>query len=246
MQDPAREIEKLRDELRRHERLYYVLDQPEITDAEYDPIVRRLRELETGHPELASPDHHPARGWQGARRFRQSAARLPHAEPGQCAERRRAARFRPPRARTTGRRGIPLRDRTEAGRAFHGGALPRGPAGAGGDARRRLGGEDVTENARTIRSLPLRVETELGAFEVRGESVMNRRAFDRLNAERDERRLSPFANPRNAAAGALRMLEPQITASRRLEFHLLPLSDGQPAFPSHWESLDVLLEWGLR
>ncbi len=70
-------------------------------------------------------------------------------------------------------------------------------------------GEDVTENARTIRSLPLRVKTKLAAFEVRGETVLNRRAFERLNAERDEKGLPRFANPRNAAAGSLRVLEPQ-------------------------------------
>ena len=89
-------------------------------------------------------------------------------------------------------------------------------------------GEDVTENARTIRSLPLRVKTKLAAFEVRGETVMSRRAFERLNADRDEKGLSRFANPRNAAAGSLRVLEPQITASRRLEYlHLLPADRGQ-------------------
>ena len=108
-------------------------------------------------------------------------------------------------------------------------------------------GEDVTENARTIRSLPLRVETELGAFEVRGETVMNRRAFERLNAERDERGLSRFANPRNAAAGSLRVLEPQITASRRLDYYTyFLLADGQPAFESHWTSLEELSRMGFK
>ena len=91
-------------------------------------------------------------------------------------------------------------------------------------------GEDVTENARTIRSLPLRVKDGLAEFEVRGETVMNRRAFERLNADRDERGLSRFANPRNAAAGSLRVLEPQITASRRLEFYAYYLqTEGKPA-----------------
>ncbi len=108
-------------------------------------------------------------------------------------------------------------------------------------------GEDVTENARTIRSLPLRVETELAAFEVRGETVMNRRAFERLNAERDERGLSRFANPRNAAAGSLRVLEPQITASRRLDYYTyFLLADGQPAFESHWTSLEELSRMGFK
>jgi DNA ligase (NAD+) len=108
-------------------------------------------------------------------------------------------------------------------------------------------GEDVTENARTIRSLPLRVKTTMPKFEARGETVMNRRAFERLNAERDERGLSRFANPRNAAAGSLRVLEPQVTASRRLDFYpYFLLSDGQPAAKSHWETLETLAGMGFK
>ncbi len=108
-------------------------------------------------------------------------------------------------------------------------------------------GEDVTENARTIRSLPLRVKTKLARFEVRGETVMNRRAFERLNAERDERGLARFANPRNAAAGSLRLLEPQLTASRRLDYYTYFLLMRWPArFDSHWESLDELAAYGLQ
>ena len=109
-------------------------------------------------------------------------------------------------------------------------------------------GEDVTENARTIRSLPLRVKSKLPQFEVRGETVMNRRAFERLNAERDERGLSRFANPRNAAAGSLRVLEPRITASRRLDYYTYFLLVGRPAraIRSHWESLEELAAHGLQ
>ncbi len=108
-------------------------------------------------------------------------------------------------------------------------------------------GEDVTENARTIRSLPLRVRSDLTAFEVRGETVMNRRAFERLNAERDEKGLSRFANPRNAAAGSLRVLEPQITASRRLDYYTYFLFvEGRPAFDSHWESLEAMARMGFK
>jgi DNA ligase (NAD+) len=108
-------------------------------------------------------------------------------------------------------------------------------------------GEDVTENARTIRSLPLHVKTKLPAFEVRGETVLNRRAFERLNAERDEKGLARFANPRNAAAGSLRMLEPQVTATRRLDYYTyFLLADGQPIYDSHWKSLDDLARMGFK
>jgi DNA ligase (NAD+) len=108
-------------------------------------------------------------------------------------------------------------------------------------------GEDVTENARTIRSLPLRVAASLAAFETRGEAVMNRRAFERLNAERDQRGLSRFANPRNAAAGSLRVLEPRVTASRRLDYYAyFLLAEGRPAFDSHWQSLEELARMGFK
>ncbi len=107
--------------------------------------------------------------------------------------------------------------------------------------------QDVTENARTIRSIPLGVQrTE--AFEARGEIVMNRRAFERLNADREERGLTRFANPRNAAAGSLRVLEPGVTASRRLDFYAYFLLDegGRTIFDSHWESLEWLSRHGFK
>ncbi len=108
-------------------------------------------------------------------------------------------------------------------------------------------GEDVTENARTVRSLPLRVE-RTGSFEARGEVVMNQRAFERLNSEREENGLVRFANPRNAAAGSLRVLDPGITASRRLDFYAYFLLDdeGRMIFDSHWESLEWLHQHGFK
>jgi len=123
----------------------------------------------------------------------------------------------------------------KAGRAFHGGALPRRPSGAGVTRGDGSVGEDVTENARTIRSSPLRVETQLAAFEVRGETVIEPARL--RTAERGARTsaLSRFANPRNAAAGSLACWSPQITASRRLDYYTyFLLADGQPAFESHW------------
>ena len=149
--------------------------------------------------------------------------------------------------RSPRRRRIPLRDRTEDGRPLHGRTLQGAhfaQAVTRGDGSI---GEDVTENARTIRSLPLRVKSRFADFEVRGEIVMNRMAFERLNADRDEKGLSRFANPRNAAAGSLRVLEPRLTASRRLEFYAyFLLVDGKPAFDSHWESLEELRHLGFK
>jgi DNA ligase (NAD+) len=110
-------------------------------------------------------------------------------------------------------------------------------------------GEDITENARTIKSVPLRLKKKDApkAFEVRGEVVMNRKGFEKLNAERELQGLSKFANPRNAAAGSLRVLEPAITASRPLEyFSYFLLVDGAFVYESHWESLQVLSELGFK
>src|SRR5262249_31663745 len=108
-------------------------------------------------------------------------------------------------------------------------------------------GEDLTEKTRPIRLLPLCGATDLKDFEVRAGVVMRQRAIDRLNAESDEKRLSRFANPRNTAAGSLRVLEPQITESRRLEYYTyFLLEGGQPASDSHWESLARLKKMGFK
>jgi DNA ligase (NAD+) len=248
MKDPASEIERLRQELRRHEHLYYVLDQPEIADAEYDSLMRELRELEARHPELATPDS-PTERVGG--KPREGFVKVQHS----------SAMLSLDNALNEGE----LRDFDRRVRELLGGAEYRYVTelkmdGLSMAAHYREGrfaqavtrgdgsvGEDVTENARTIRSLPLRVKTELGAFEVRGEIVMNRRAFERLNAERDERGLPRFANPRNAAAGSLRVLEPQITAARRLDYYTyFLLANGRPAFESQWTSLEELSQMGFK
>ncbi|HEY1342512.1 MAG TPA: NAD-dependent DNA ligase LigA, partial [Bryobacteraceae bacterium] len=248
MKDPAREIEKLREELRHHERLYYVLDQPEISDAEYDALMRRLQDLETSHPELLTQDS-PTQRVGG--KPREGFIKVRHSSPMLSLD--------------NALNEAELRDFDRRVRDLLGGDEFRYVAelkmdGLSMAAHYRDGqfqqavtrgdgttGEDVTENARTIRSLPLRVKTKLPAFEVRGETVMNRRAFERLNAERDEKALSRFANPRNAAAGSLRVLEPQITASRRLDFYTyFLLADGRPAMDSHWEALESLVHMGFK
>jgi DNA ligase (NAD+) len=248
MKDPAVELEILREELRRHERLYYVLDQPEITDAEYDALMRRLRQLEDQFPELATPDS-PTQRVGG--KPREGFVKVRHSSPMMSLD----------NALNEGE----LRDFDRRVRELLGGAAYRYVAelkldGLSMAAHYRDGqfvqavtrgdgtvGEDVTENARTIRSLPLRANTRLEAFETRGEAIMNRRAFERLNAGRDERGLARFANPRNAAAGSLRVLEPQITAARRLDyFAYLLLTDGRPAYDSHWQSLEELSRMGFK
>jgi DNA ligase (NAD+) len=248
MKDPAREVDSLREELRRHEHLYYVLDRPEISDAEYDALMRKLDELEKAHPELASPDS-PTQRVGG--KAREGFVKVRHSSPmlsldnalNETELREFDRRVRELLGGQEFRYVTELKmDGLSMAAHYRAGAFQQAVTRGDGTT-----GEDVTENARTIRSLPLRVKTKLESFEVRGEIVFNRRAFERLNAERDEKGQPRFANPRNAAAGSLRVLEPQITASRRLDYYAyFLLSEGHPAYESHWESLDGLEKMGFK
>ena len=219
MQDPAGEIEDLRRQLRHHERLYYVQDQPEISDAEYDALMRRLKELEEQFPELATPDSPTLRVGGKARegfiKVRHSAPMLSldnalnEGELREFDRRVQELLGGEPYLYVAELKldGLSMAAHYRDGRFVQ--AVTRGDGSVG---------EDVTENARTIRSLPLVAEDGFTSFETRGEAIMNRRAFERLNSGRDEKGLARFANPRNAAAGSLRVLEPQITAARRLDY----------------------------
>ncbi|MGP0072315.1 MAG: NAD-dependent DNA ligase LigA [Bryobacteraceae bacterium] len=248
MKDPAREVEKLREELRRHEYLYHVLDAPEISDAEYDVLMRRLKELEAQHPELVTPDS-PTRRVGG--KPREGFVKVRHSSPmlsldNALNEEELLAFDRRVHELLDGASYSYVTELKMDGLSmaahYRGGQFMQAVTRGDGTV-----GEEVTENARTIRSLPLRVKTKLAEFEVRGETVLNRQAFERLNVERDERGLPRFANPRNAAAGSLRVLEPQITASRRLDYYTyFLLSGGQPALESHWESLEELHKMGFK
>ena len=244
----AQEIEQLRDQLRRHEHLYYVLDQPEVTDAEYDAMMRRLQELEARHPELVVPDS-PSQRVGG--KPREGFVKVRHSSPmlsldnalneGEMREFDRRVRDLlggEPFEYVAELKldGLSMAVHFRHGR-FHQ-AVTRGDG---------LVGEDVTENARTIRSMPLKVTTDLPEFEARGEVIMPRKSFEKLNAEREQQQLSLFANPRNAAAGALRALEPGVTASRQLDyFAYFLLMDGRFHYPSHWESLEALKNLGFK
>ena len=248
MKDSASQIAELREELRHHERQYYVLDQPEISDAEYDALMRRLQELEQQNPELLTPDSpsqrvggKPREGFIKVRHSSQMLSLDNALNEGELRDFDRRVR------ELLGGAGFRYvtelkMDGLSMAAQYHDGKFTQAVTRGDGTV-----GEDVTENARTIRSLPLLVASRFDAFEVRGETVMNRRAFERLNAERDERGLARFANPRNAAAGSLRVLEPQVTASRRLDYYTyFLLVDGRPATDSHWNSLDELARMGFK
>ena len=238
----------LEQEIRRHEHLYYVLDQPEIGDAEYDRLIQELRALEEQLPEARSADSPTGRvGGQPREGFRKAPHSRAMLSLDNALDLTELLAFDARTREALGQQavqyvaelkmdGLSLAVRFEQGRYIQ--ALTRGDG---------VTGEDVTENARTIRSVPLTVKDTFANFEVRGETVMNRKAFEALNAARDEANLSRFANPRNAAAGSLRVLEPAVTASRRLDYYsYLLLVEGQPPFPTHWESLDWLEKNGFK
>lgn len=249
MKDVRVEAERLQTELRRHEHLYYVLDRPEITDAEYDGLMRRLQELESAHPELVTPDS-PTQRVGGA--AREGFVKVRHSSPmlslDNALNEEELREFDRRVRETLGPEPFLYTaelkmDGLSMAARYTGGVFRQAVTRGDGQV-----GEDVTENARTIRSLPLRVrDSGFAEFEVRGEVIMNRRAFERLNAQREAEQQSRFANPRNAAAGALRALEPGLTASRRLEFYAYFLMvNGEPALDSHWDSLHMLAELGFK
>lgn len=246
------EAEKLRREIRHNEYLYYVLDAPEITDAEYDRMMVRLRELEARYPDSIPADSPTQRvGGRASSQFTE----VRHLEPllslGNVfsAEELRAFDERV-------RSGLPAGSKVEyvmepkidglaCSLIYENGKLVR--AATRGDG---LVGENVTANVRTIRSIPLTLKVPEGEavpelLDVRGEVYMPRQAFMRLNEQRAERGESEFANPRNAAAGSLRQLDPQVTASRSLSFFAYYLV-GDGAQPKHSESLALLARYGFK
>jgi DNA ligase (NAD+) len=237
----SQRIEQLRNELRRHEHLYYVLDAPEITDAEYDAMMRELKALEEAHPELASPDSPTQRVGgkprEGFVKVAHSGAMLSldnaldEAELRDFDRRVRDLLGDEPYSYVAE---LKL-DGLSLAVHYRGGAFAQAVTRGNGSV-----GEEVTENTRTIRSIPLRAK---GTFEVRGEVVFNTKAFEKLNAEREVLGLPRFANPRNAAAGSLRVLDPSITASRQLDFYAYFLL---PPRPTQWESLETLHQLGFK
>ncbi|HEX8423050.1 MAG TPA: hypothetical protein VF634_06545, partial [Pyrinomonadaceae bacterium] len=227
--NPAQEIAGLRDELRHHEELYYVYDNPEISDADYDALMARLQALETEHPELATPDSPTQRvGGRPAEEFAEYVHRRPmlSLDNSYNLEDLRAFDERIRRL-ADGRRFDYVAELKIDGLSislhYERGLLVRGVTR--GDGRR---GEDVTQNVRTIRSIPLRLKDAGGAanlpdmpdmpdMEVRGEAYLSRKTFERINAEREQAEEPRFANPRNAAAGTIRQLDPKIVSARRLD-----------------------------
>jgi DNA ligase (NAD+) len=243
------EIAELRRDLLEHDYRYYVLSEPTISDVEYDAKMRRLRELETERPDLVTPDSPTQRvSGQVAEGFEE----YRHARPMLSLDNSYSIEdLREWAARC---------EKLAEGRAFdyvaelkidglsisliyESGLLTRGVTRGDG-----VRGEVVTSNVRTIRSIPLKINASTRQeVEVRGEVYLPQESFERINRERAELELPVFANPRNAASGTIRMLDPQIVADRHLDIYCYQLFfDGAPALASHFASLDWMVEHGFK
>lgn len=251
-QSIKKSIHALRDEIRRHDELYYLQENPEISDREYDALIEKLRELETKHPELVTPDS-PTQRVAGApaESFQDFTHRVPmlsldnsysidelRAFDERC--RKLAGGKSPEYVAELKIDGLSLSVHYQD-RVFVRGVTR-------GDGIR---GEDVSTNVRTIRSVPLRLRDKARKIapeiEVRGEAYLGRRIFERINAEREDAGEARFANPRNAASGTIRQLDPSITARRRLEMFAYDVIAGQrKAFATHWDALNWADAAGFR
>ncbi len=250
-----KKIESLRDKIRHHEYRYYVLDDPEISDAEFDKLVNELKKLEAEHPELITPDS-PTQRVGG--KPREGFVKARHSSPMLSLDNA----YSEEELRDWERRVHDLSGRSDVeymcelkldgmslALRYNGGQLERGITRGDGNE-----GEDVTANVRTVRSIPLSIPKEKlkkagipRDFETRGEMLMPIAAFRKLNEERAQHGLSTFANPRNFTAGTVRQLEPGITAQRRLDyFPYALLKDGRTYFDRHSKTMDALEAAGFK
>ncbi|PYY02766.1 MAG: DNA ligase (NAD(+)) LigA [Acidobacteria bacterium] len=250
-----REIEALRDQIRHHEHRYYVLDDPEISDADFDLLMQKLKKLEAEHPDLITLDS-PTQRVGG--KPREGFPKAKHSSPMLSLDNAyNEGEFRDWARRVyelTGRKSVDFvcelkLDGMSLALTYDNGQLVRGLTRGDGTT-----GEDVTGNVRTMPAVPLRIDQKKLAaaglppqFEVRGEVIMPIKSFLRMNDEREQQGLSRAANPRNAAAGSIRMLDPGTVAERRLDFYsYFLLRDGNIFLPSHFESLEALEKCGFK
>src|SRR5580704_9639859 len=253
--DADNKVEALREKIRHHEYLYYVLDQPEISDADFDKLMRELKDLEAEHPELLTADS-PTQRVGG--KPREGFVKVRHSSPMLSLDNT----YSEEELRDWERRVHELSGRKEVDYVcelkldgmslaliYEDGKLVRGITRGDGTI-----GEDVTLNVRTVRSVPLSIAKEKlkkaglpADFEIRGELLMPLAAFKRMNDERESKGLSLFANPRNATAGTVRQLESRVTAERRLDyFSYMLLRDGRTYFDRHSKTLDALDAAGFK
>jgi len=253
--DVEKKIEALRDKIRHHEYLYYVLDNPEISDQDFDRLMLQLKDLEAEHPSLITPDS-PTQRVGG--KPREGFVKVRHSSPMLSLDNT----YSEEELRNWERRVHELSGRKDVDYVcelkldgmslaliYENGTLARGVTRGDGTT-----GEDVTLNVRTVRSIPLSIDRDKlkkagipPSFEARGELLMPTAAFKKVNEERERNGLPTFANPRNFTAGTVRQLDANVTAERRLDFFpYILLSNGRTYFERHWETLTALDKAGFK
>jgi DNA ligase (NAD+) len=248
LEQARQRVEALRSEIETHNYRYYVLDQPTITDFEYDQMIRELEDLEKQFPSLVTPysptqrvGGRPREGFTTVRHLTQMLSLANAFNGGELMDFDRRVRQAIP--------GEPVQyvveqkiDGLAVTLYYENGVFVRGATRGDGET-----GEDITENLKTIRSVPLRLRRPVAALEVRGEAYMPKESFARLNEARDETGEPLFANPRNAAAGTLRQLDPKITASRNLAFFAYDIGyHNGLELGEHAKTLELLQELGFK
>jgi DNA ligase (NAD+) len=254
-QDAGRKIDALREQIRHHEYRYFVLDDPEISDLDFDQLVEQLKKFERDNPDLITPDS-PTQRVGG--KPREGVVKVPHSSPmlsldnTYTEEELRAWEHRV--HELSGRKDVDYvgelkLDGMSLALVYEDGKLARGVTRGDGTV-----GEDVTLNIRTVRSIPLAIPKEKlkkagipADFEVRGELLMPISSFKKMNEEREAKGLAVFANPRNATAGTVRQLDASVTAQRRLDFFpYILLQSGRTYLDRHWEALEALDQAGFK
>jgi DNA ligase (NAD+) len=250
---PAERARELRRQLEYHNHRYYVLDDPEVSDAEYDALLNELRDIETEHPELRTPDSPTQRvGGEPLDKFDQVRHLQPMLSLANARNEEELAAWVLRSERYLARQGVemgdvrfvtePKIDGLAISLVYENGVLVRGATRGNGEI-----GEDVTQNLRTIGSIPLRVDGAPPLLEVRGEAYMPLAAFAKLNEDRAAAGEPTYANPRNTAAGSIRQLDPQLTASRPLSIWCYSVGALEGlSFERHSESLEWLRDHGFR
>jgi DNA ligase (NAD+) len=249
---PAEQVARLREQIERANNAYYILDAPEIPDAEYDKLFRELQALEAAHPDLQSPDSPTQRVGAVAvgslpkhthKRSMLSLANAFTAEELAEWEERNARLV--PEVKTAGYITEIKIDGAAVSLTYKDGRLAMGSTRGNGTI-----GEDITHNLRTIPDIPLSLKGDgyPKLMEVRGEVYMPYASFTRINKEREKQGEEPFANPRNTAAGGLRQLDPALTKKRRLRMFVFAVEaiEGRLNAGTHWEELDLLSRWGFQ
>lgn len=244
--DAQKEIEKLRREIEYHSKLYYVLDAPVISDYEYDMLMNRLKALEAEHPELVTPDSPTQRvGGQALSQFEPVRHQVPLESLTDVFSYDELFAFGERMDNSISEAHDytvePKIDGLSMSLEYENGVFVRGATRGDG-----LTGENVTENLRTVRSLPLRIENAPERLIVRGEVYMSKKVFEELNTEREIKGEALLANPRNAAAGSMRQLDPRVAASRKLDIICFNMqyTSGEP-YLTHAETLDAMREMGF-